>query len=62
MKLNRIQVQIFKNLSKEKKLEVDQYVQQYSQKYICLQRDRLEELSEEEGDSWINKAYLQSLG
>jgi len=62
MKLNRIQIQIFKKLSKEKNLEIDQYIQQYSQEYLCLQKQRLDELSEEEGDSWISKAYLQSLG
>lgn len=62
MKLNRIQIQIFKNLSQEKGLEVDQYVQQFSQEYLFMQKQRLEDLSEKEGDSWISKAYLQSLG
>ncbi|MGD9949289.1 MAG: hypothetical protein AB7U29_12535 [Desulfobulbus sp.] len=62
MKLNRIQIQIFKKLSKDKDLEVDTYIQQYSQEFLCAQKDRLEDLSDEEGDSWINKAYIQSLG
>ncbi len=61
MKLNTIQVSIFKKLSKEKGLEVDYYVEKYSTEFINLQRNRLEELSEEEGDEWINKAYLISL-
>jgi len=61
MKLNTIQVSIFKKLSKEKGLEVDCYVEKYSMEFINLQRNRLEDLSEEEGDEWINKAYLISL-
>ncbi|SMF16801.1 hypothetical protein SAMN06295933_1992 [Desulfovibrio gilichinskyi] len=61
MKLNIIQVSIFKKLSKEKGLEVDSYVEKYSMEFINLQRNKLEDLSEEEGDEWINKEYLISL-
>ncbi len=61
MKLNIIQVSIFKKLSKEDGLEVDSYVEKNSIEFINIQRDRLEDLSEEEGDEWINKAYLISL-
>ena len=61
MKLNRIQVMIFNKLSKEKKLDADEYIKQYSMEFICLQRDSLEELSEEEGDNWIHRAYLLSM-
>ena len=61
MKLNRIQIKIFEKLSKEKGLETDDYIRQYSTKFIDVQRDGLQELSEEEADNWINKAYLLSL-
>lgn len=52
---------IFKKLGKEKDLEVDSYVKAYAIEFIDVQRDRLQDLSEEEGDIWINKAYLLSL-
>lgn len=52
---------IFNKLSKEKNLDADDYVKQYSMEFICLQRDSLEALSEEEGDNWIHRAYLLSL-
>ena len=61
MNLNRIQVAIFDKLSKDKGLEVDAYIKQYSMEFICLERDSLQDLSEEEGDTWINKAYYMSL-
>lgn len=61
MKLNRIQIMIFKKLSKEKGLDADNYIQQYSIEFICMQRDSLQDLSEEEGDNWIHRAYLLSL-
>ncbi|WP_394698517.1 hypothetical protein [uncultured Desulfobacter sp.] len=61
MKLNRIQIMIFNKLSKEKNLDVDDYIKQYSMEFICLQRDSLGELSEKEGDNWIHRAYLLSM-
>jgi hypothetical protein len=61
MKLNRIQIMIFKKLGREKGLDADAYVQNHAVEYIGEQRDRLQDLSEEEGDRWINKAYLASL-
>ena len=61
MKLNRIQVQIFKKLSQEKGLDVDAYIQKHALECIGEQRNRIQDLSEEEGDMWINKAYLESL-
>ena len=61
MKLNRIQIKIFEKLSKEKSLETDDYIKQYSMEFIDIQRDKLIELNEEEADNWINKAYLLSL-
>ena len=62
MKLNRIQIMIFEKLCKEKGLETDDYIKQYSTEFIDVQRDGLQELSVEEADKWINKAYLLSLG
>lgn len=61
MKLNRIQVRIFEKLSKEKGLENDDYIKQYSIEFIGMERNGFEDLSEEEGDLWIHKAYLLSL-
>lgn len=61
MKLNRIQIQIFAKLSKEKGLETDDYIKQYSTEFIAMQRDGLLDLGKEEADRWINKAYLLSL-
>lgn len=61
MKLNRIQVQIFKKLGREKAVDVDAYVRKHAMEFIGIQRNRLQDLSEEEGDIWINKAYLSSL-
>ena len=61
MKLNRIQIKIFDKLSKEKGIDTDDYIKQYSMEFIHMQRDRLQDLSEEEGDNWIHRAYLLSL-
>jgi hypothetical protein len=52
---------IFEKLSKEKGIETDAFIKQYSMEFIAIQRDRLQDLSEEEGDIWINRAYLSSL-
>lgn len=52
---------IFETLSKEKNLEVDDYIKQYSQKFIHVKRDGIQNLDEDEADKWINKAYLLSL-
>jgi hypothetical protein len=61
MKLNRIQIRIFKKIGREKGLDADAYIQKHAVEYIGVQRNRLQDLSEEEGDRWINKAYLASL-
>jgi len=61
MQLNRIQIKIFDKLSKEKNLDPDEYIKQYSMEFICVQRDGRQDLSEEEGDNWIHRAYLLSL-
>lgn len=61
MKLNRIQIKIFEKLSKENDMDADDYIKQNSMEFINVQRDGLLDLSEEEGDIWIHKAYLLSL-
>ena len=62
MGLNRIQIQIFKKLSSELKLETEEYIQQFSKEYIQRTVKTLEDLTEAEADAWITKAYLKSLG
>ena len=62
MQLNRIQMQIFKKLSADKGLEVDAYIKQYSQHFLSVDKERMDQMTEEEGDAWIEKAYIQSLG
>ncbi len=61
MKLNRIQIRIFEKLGKDNGLEPDAYIKQHAMEFIGMQRDSLLELTEEEGDLWIHKAYLLSL-
>ncbi|WP_415718052.1 hypothetical protein [Maridesulfovibrio sp.] len=61
MKLNTIQVSIFKKLSKEMNMDVDSYLFKYSEQFIGVHKRSLAELSEKEGDIWINKAYVDSL-
>ncbi len=62
MQLNRIQIQIFQKLCKAQEQDADEYVAQHSLAFLGMQKNSLSDLSEEEGDTWINKAYLQSLG
>ena len=62
MGLNRIQIQIFKNLSSALNLEIEDYLFKFSKEYISREINTLTDLTEQEGDSWITKAYLQSLG
>ncbi len=62
MGLNRLQIQIFTKLSSEKKLEIEDYLRTFSKQYIDRTTMTLEDLTEKEGDTWITKAYLESLG
>ncbi len=62
MKLNKIQVQIFAKLAREKELTVDEYLEHYSRKFVGRTITVLDDVSEDEGDAWITKAYLDSLG
>ncbi|WP_319764404.1 hypothetical protein [Maridesulfovibrio sp.] len=61
MNLNKIQVAILNKLSKEADLDVDSYVKKHSLEFICVQKNYLDDLNEEEGDEWINKSYILSL-
>ena len=62
MGLNRIQIQIFKKLSSDLKLETEEYLQQFSKEYIQRTVNTLDDLTEAEADVWITRAYLESLG
>lgn len=62
MGLNRLQIQIFKNLSSTLNLEIEDYLARFSQEYIFRDIKTLTDLTEQEGDTWITKAYLESLG
>lgn len=62
MGLNRIQIQIFKNLGSTLNLEIEDYLFKFSKEYISREINTLTDLTEKEGDSWITKAYLESLG
>jgi len=61
MLLNRIQVKIFGQLSEKHEMTPDEYIQAFSEKILSKKVSCLAELSEEDGDAWITKAYLQSL-
>nr|WP_320012519.1 hypothetical protein [uncultured Desulfobulbus sp.] len=61
MKLNRIQIQILKKLSQERNLDIDAYIQQFSQEFLGIPKKCLDELSEAEADAWIHNAYMATL-
>lgn len=61
MELNKIQEQIFIRLSNEHNMTLDQYVNQYSVTYLGTNVKKAENLTEEAADTWITKAYIQSL-
>lgn len=62
MGLNRLQIQILKKLSSEQNLEVEEYLCTFSKQYIDRTSKTLDDLTEKEGDTWITKTYLESLG
>ncbi len=61
MLINRIQVRIFRQLCEQRRMDSDEYVRAYSEHYLGKLVVRLENLTEEDGDLWITRAYLQSL-
>lgn len=62
MRLNRLQIQILKKNSSELNLEIEDYLLRFSERYIRRAANTLDELTEKEGDIWITKAYVESLG
>ena len=49
-------------MSSDLNLEMEDYLQRFSKEYLHRVIKTLEELSEQEADTWITKAYLKSLG
>lgn len=61
MLINRIQARIFVQLSERMDMDHDEYVRAHSRHYLGRLVSSLENLTEEDGDVWIARAYLQSL-
>ncbi len=61
MHVNKIQVQIFTKLGKDHNMSTDEYIARYAEEYIGKKLEKLEDMTEEEGDKWIAKAFVQSL-
>ena len=61
MLINRIQARIFCQLCATQNMEQDDYVCTYSEEYLNKKVGCLADLTEEDGDVWITKAYVQSL-
>lgn len=61
MQLNRIQQQIFKQHCKKTGQDVDEYIRLNAQKYLGKDIENMASLEEEDGDTWINRLYLESL-
>lgn len=62
MGLNRLQIHIIEKLSSELDLEMDAYILKFSEEYLGRIAISANDLTEEEGDAWITKAYLKTLG
>ena len=61
MKLNRIQQQLFVQLSKDLGMELSQYLEKYSPDYLGKSISALDQMTEEDADKWIMSVYVQSL-
>lgn len=61
MQLNTIQQKIFTSLSADHDMTLDEYVKNHAHLYLGRAVTSAEELTEEEADAWITKAYLESL-
>ena len=61
MLINRIQARIFCQLCERQNIDRDEYVRTHSEHYLGRLVVCLENLTEEDGDQWITKAYLQTL-
>lgn len=62
MKLNRIQIHIFQKMSDEHSMGLEEYLLNFSKENINRRISALEELAEDEADTWITRSYLESLG
>ena len=61
MLINRIQAKIFLQLCEKNEMSQDEYVCTFSEVFLDKRVESLAELTEEDGDTWITKAYLQSM-
>jgi hypothetical protein len=61
MLINRIQARIFAQLCERLNMDRDEYVRAHSRHYLGRLVSGLESLTEEDGDLWITRAYMQSL-
>jgi hypothetical protein len=61
MLINRIQKRIFAQLCERLNMDRDEYVRAHSLHYLGRLVSSLENLTEEDGDVWIARAYVQSL-
>jgi hypothetical protein len=61
MNINKIQLAIFTKMAKEKSVEIDEFIEKFSNHYLGKTVRGVDQLLEEEADTWINKAYLESL-
>lgn len=62
MQLNRLQIHILEKICSDLDLEMDDYLIKFSMEYINRFVISIDDLTEAEGDAWITKAYLKSLG
>jgi hypothetical protein len=61
MLINRIQTRIFAELGERMNMDRNEYVRTHSLHYLGRIVAGLEDLTEEDGDLWIARAYIQSL-
>lgn len=61
MPLNRIQQRIFSQLCAARNMVGDAYIATYCREYLDKDVSCLAELTEEDADIWITRAYLQTL-
>jgi hypothetical protein len=61
MPINRIQARIFTQFGEHLNMDRDEYVRTHSQHYLGRTVAGLDNLTEEDGDLWIARAYMQSL-
>ena len=55
-------MKIFEKLAAENDMDIGEFLFTYSPEYIGKKVTDLADLTEEEADAWITRAYLESLG